>query len=58
MISGFICIGLAFWASGEFAKKAYLLVIWVALFALFRGINHFFLAFSLRHIHKELQEQM
>src|SRR5262245_44543107 len=51
MISGFICIGLAFWASGEFARKAYLLVIWVALFALFRGIGHFFLAFSLRHIH-------
>ena len=55
MISGFICIGLAFWASGEFGKKATLLIVWVALFALFRGINSFFVAFSLRHVHKELQ---
>jgi uncharacterized membrane protein HdeD (DUF308 family) len=54
MISGFICIGLAFWASGEFGKKAALLIVWVALFALFRGINSFIVAFSLRHLHKEL----
>ena len=54
MISGFLCIGLAFWASGEFAKKAWLLIVWTALFALFRGINHFFVAFALRHAHKEL----
>src|SRR6478752_7631841 len=26
MISGFLCIGLAFWASGEFGKQAYLLL--------------------------------
>ena len=54
MISGFICIGLAFWAAGEFGKKAYLLLIWAGLFALFRGINSFFVAFALRHAHKEL----
>jgi len=54
MIAGFLCIGLAFWASGEFAKKAWLLIVWTALFALFRGINHFFVAFALRHAHKEL----
>jgi len=54
MISGFICIGLGFWAAGEFGKKATLLIVWVALFALFRGINSFFVAFSLRHVHKEL----
>jgi uncharacterized membrane protein HdeD (DUF308 family) len=54
MISGFICIGLAFWASGEFGKQAYLLLIWAGLFALFRGINSFFVAFSLRSLRKEL----
>jgi hypothetical protein len=27
--------------------------VWVALFALFRGIESFFVAFSLRHLHKE-----
>jgi uncharacterized membrane protein HdeD (DUF308 family) len=52
MISGFICIGLAFWAAGEFGKKATLLLVWVALFALFRGISNFITAFQLRHIHK------
>ena len=54
MISGFLCIGLAFWASGEFGKQAYLLLVWVGLFALFRGINSFFVAFALRSAHKEL----
>jgi uncharacterized membrane protein HdeD (DUF308 family) len=54
MITGFICIGLAFWAAGEFGKKAYLLLIWAGLFALFRGINSFFVAFALRHVHREL----
>jgi uncharacterized membrane protein HdeD (DUF308 family) len=52
MISGFICIGLAFWAAGEFGKKATLLLVWIALFALFRGISSFITAFQLRHIHK------
>jgi Short repeat of unknown function (DUF308) len=54
MISGFILVGLGFWAAGEFGKKAALLIVWVALFALFRGINSFFVAFSLRNVHKEL----
>jgi uncharacterized membrane protein HdeD (DUF308 family) len=54
MISGFICIGLAFWAAGEFGRKAVVLIVWVGLFALFRGINSFFVAFALRHAHREL----
>jgi uncharacterized membrane protein HdeD (DUF308 family) len=54
MISGFICIGLAFWAAGEFGRKATLLIVWLALFALFRGISSFITAFQLRHVHKEL----
>ena len=54
MIAGFICVGIGFWAAGEFGKKAALLIVWVALFALFRGVNSFFVAFSLRHVRKEL----
>ena len=54
MIAGFICIGLAFCPSGEFGKQAYLLLVWAGLFALFRGINSFFVAFALRGAHKEL----
>ena len=54
MINGFICIGLAFWASGEFGRKATLLIVWVGLFALFRGIESFITAFSVRRIRKTL----
>ena len=54
MITGFVCIGLAFWASGDFQRKSILLVVWVALFCLFRGINSLIVAFSLRHLAKEL----
>jgi uncharacterized membrane protein HdeD (DUF308 family) len=52
MISGFVCIGLAFWASGDFQRKAILLITWLALFALFRGINSFIVAFTIRHLEK------
>ena len=54
MISGFICIGLAFWCSGEFGNKATLLIVWVGLFALFRGIESFISAFQLRRLRKDL----
>jgi len=54
MITGFIYIGLAFWTGGEFGNKATLLLVWVALFALFRGISSFITAFQLRHVHKVL----
>ena len=54
MLTGFLCIGLAFWASGDFSRKAVLLVTWLGLFALFRGINSFILAFTLHHIEKNV----
>ena len=55
MITGFICIGLAFWASGDFNRKAILLTVWIGLFALFRGIASVVLAFTLRHVEKEVR---
>ncbi len=54
MITGFICIGLAFWASGDYQRKAVLLITWIGLFALMRGIASFIVAFALRHAEKEL----
>jgi len=54
MITGFLCIGLAFWASGDFQRKAVLLVAWLGLFALFRGINSFIVAFTLHHLDKNV----
>lgn len=53
MITGFFCVGLAFWASGDFQRKAVLLVTWLGLFALMRGISSFVVAFTLRHLEKE-----
>jgi uncharacterized membrane protein HdeD (DUF308 family) len=53
LISGGICIGLAFWASGDFQRKAILLIVWIGLFALFRGISSFVVAFTLRHASRQ-----
>ena len=53
LITGLLCIGLAFWASGDFDRKAILLTVWVALFCLFRGINSYFVAFTVRHLEKK-----
>jgi uncharacterized membrane protein HdeD (DUF308 family) len=55
MIVGFVCIGLGFWASGDFGRSATLLVAWVGAFALLRGITHFLIAFALRGAHKDLE---
>jgi uncharacterized membrane protein HdeD (DUF308 family) len=54
LIVGLVCIGLAFWASGDFDRKAILLTAWLAAFALLRGLTHFLIAFALRGEHKEL----
>jgi uncharacterized membrane protein HdeD (DUF308 family) len=54
LVIGLLCVGLAFWASGDFDRKAVLLVTWLGLFALLRGINSYVVAFTVRHLHKEL----
>jgi uncharacterized membrane protein HdeD (DUF308 family) len=54
LIVGLACIALAFWASGDFERKAILLTVWVALFALFRGVTSFIVAFTMRSVHKQL----
>ena len=53
LVTGIICIGLAFWASGDFNRKAILLITWVALFCLLRGINSYIVAFTVRGLEKE-----
>jgi uncharacterized membrane protein HdeD (DUF308 family) len=54
LVVGIICVALAFWASGDFERKAILLTAWLGAFALLRGIAHFLIAFALRGAHKEL----
>lgn len=51
---GILEIGLAFWAAGYFGRKAFLLIVFVALSAMTRGITQLVLAFQLREVNKEL----
>jgi len=54
LIVGILCIALAFWASGDFDRKAVLLTAWLAAFALLRGITHILIAFVVRGARNEL----
>jgi uncharacterized membrane protein HdeD (DUF308 family) len=49
---GIIEILLAFWVAGSFEKKTILLVIWVGVIALSRGITELFLAFKLLRLNR------
>jgi uncharacterized membrane protein HdeD (DUF308 family) len=53
LTAGIIAVLLAFWAAGDFDRKAIILVAWVGAFCLLRGINSFFVAFALRRAGKE-----
>jgi uncharacterized membrane protein HdeD (DUF308 family) len=52
LVTGIVEIGLAFWVAGDFNEKATLLVIYVGLIALFRGITELFLAFKLKALQR------
>jgi len=49
MVAGIVEILLGFWASQQFLSvRGVLLLVWVGLFALFRGISEIVIAFELR----------
>lgn len=50
LISGVIMIALGFWAAGDFGHKVILLVVWVGLAALMRGISEIIFAFTIKHM--------
>ena len=50
LVTGILEIGLAFWASGYFIGSAALLIIWVGMGAMFRGVTEIILAFRLRSL--------
>jgi uncharacterized membrane protein HdeD (DUF308 family) len=54
LIVGLIEILLAFWVAGDFREKAILLVIYVGIVALARGITELFLAFKLKGLRRRL----
>ena len=54
LVIGLIEILLAFWVAGNFKEKAILLVIYVGIVALSRGLTELFLAFKLKGLKRKL----
>ena len=54
LVIGLIEILLAFWVAGDFKEKAILLVIYVGIIALSRGITEIFVAFKLKGLRRRL----
>jgi uncharacterized membrane protein HdeD (DUF308 family) len=52
LIVGAATVGIAFWAVGSLERSVTLLVLWVGIGALFRGVNQIFLAFEFRRLHE------
>ena len=55
LIGGAATIGIAFWAADSLERSATVLVLWVGLGILFRGVDQIFLAFEFRHIHESAE---
>ena len=56
LVVGVIEILLAFWVAGDFRNKTILLVVYVGIIALSRGITEIILAFKLRGLRRSLRE--
>lgn len=54
LVLGIVEILLAFWVAGNFREKAILLVIYVGVVALVRGISEIFMAFKLKGLRRAL----
>lgn len=54
LVVGLIEIMLAFWVAGDFKEKAILLVVYVGIVALTRGITEIFLAFKLKGLRRQM----
>lgn len=54
LVVGIIEILLAFWVAGNFRQKTILLVVYVGIIALTRGITELFLAFKLKGVKNRL----
>jgi uncharacterized membrane protein HdeD (DUF308 family) len=54
LVLGIVEIVLAFWVAGNFREKAILLVVYVGVVALVRGISEIFVAFKLKGLRRRL----
>jgi len=52
LVVGIVEIGIGFWAAGDFGRKTILLVVWVGVAALLRGISEIVFGFALRRAGK------
>ena len=53
LIAGILMVILAFWTGGQFfIDKAYVLLVFAGIWALFHGVNDIFRAFQLRELRK------
>jgi uncharacterized membrane protein HdeD (DUF308 family) len=51
LISGILLVMLAFWTSGQFVlERAYTLLIFAGIFALFKGVTDIVRAFEIRKL--------
>jgi uncharacterized membrane protein HdeD (DUF308 family) len=57
LISGVAMIVLAFWTGGQFfIERAYVLLVFAGIWALFQGVNDIFRAFQIRALGKAAEE--
>ena len=57
LISGIAMIVLAFWTGGQFfIQKAYVLLVFAGIWALFQGVTDIFRAFQIRALGKAVEE--
>ena len=54
LIAGVLQVLFGFWASGYPGRSATLLILWIGLGALIRGITQLVLAFQVRRVHEEV----
>jgi len=52
LIAGVLQVAIGFWATGYPGRSAWLLLVWVGIGALIRGVTQLFLAFQVRKIHE------
>jgi uncharacterized membrane protein HdeD (DUF308 family) len=56
LVLGLVEIVLAFWIAGDFRESAILLVVYVGIIALARGISEIFVAFKLKGLRRRLAQ--
>ncbi len=57
LIAGIIEVGMAFWAAGGFGRKVVLLVVWVGVACMARGITEIVTAFRVKRL-SEMPEEL